>query len=348
VNVRVLPARELGPAEIARWSELARATPLYRNPFFRPEFTQAVARVRPVRVAVIEDAGAVAGFFPFEVGRRRAARPVGWPYSDYHGPLLDAAATIDARELVRACGVSAWSFDHLPAAIAAFDPHVRGRGASPYLDLSDGFERYLDGRRSRSDIRGALRKGRKLAREVGPLRLVAHSDDPELLARTIDWKRAQYAETGVRDVLADTGARDLLGRVQAARGADFAGALSVLYAGDVVAALHLGLRSGEVWHSWFPAYNPDLDRYSPGLVLMLELASAAPALGIREIDLGKGEARYKLALATGSVALNEGSVGARPLSALTARAQAAARRTLRAAGVHRAARRALRRVRSRD
>ena len=244
MNVRVLPAGELGPAEIARWSELARATPLYRNPFFRPELTQAVARVRPVRVAVIEDAGAIAGFFPFEVGRRRAARPVGWPYSDYHGPVLDAAATIDARELVRACGVSAWSFDHLPAAIAAFDPHVRGRGASPYLDLSEGFEPYLDGRRSRSDIRGALRKGRKLAREVGPLRLVAHSDDPELLARTIDWKRAQYAETGVRDVLADTGARDLLGRVQAARGADFAGALSVLYAGDVVAALHLGLRSG--------------------------------------------------------------------------------------------------------
>jgi CelD/BcsL family acetyltransferase involved in cellulose biosynthesis len=123
----------------------------------------------------------------------------------------------------------------------------------------------------------------------------------------------------------------------------------VLYAGDVVAALHLGLRSGQVWHSWFPAYNPDLDRYSPGLVLMLELAAAAAsALGIREIDLGKGEARYKLALATGSVALNEGSVGALPLSALSARAQAAARRTLRAAGVHRAARRALRRVRSRD
>jgi CelD/BcsL family acetyltransferase involved in cellulose biosynthesis len=116
----------------------------------------------------------------------------------------------------------------------------------------------------------------------------------------------------------------------------------------VVAALHLGLRSGEVWHSWFPAYNPDLDRYSPGLVLMLELAAAAPALGIREIDLGKGEARYKLALATGSVPLNEGSVGARPLSAVSARAQAAARRALRAAGVHRAARRALHQIRSRD
>jgi CelD/BcsL family acetyltransferase involved in cellulose biosynthesis len=78
---------------------------------------------------------------------------------------------------------------------------------------------------------------------------------------------------------------------------------------------------------------------------MLELAAAAPALGIREIDLGKGEARYKQALATGSVALREGCVGARPLSALPVRVRTSARRMARSAGLHRAVRRALRRAR---
>ncbi len=345
MKVEVLTATALGPPELARWSELQRARPLYRSPFFRPEFTAAVARVRHVRVAVIEDAGSVVGFFPFEVGRRRRARPAGWPFSDYHGAVLDERAEIQPRELLRACGLAAWSFDHLPAALTAFDPYVLARGGSPYLDLSAGFEPYLEGRRARSDVRGGLRKARKLAREVGPLRLVADSDAPQLLARTIEWKRRQYAETGVRDVLADTSARDLLRHVHAARGARFAGALSVLYAGDVVAALDFGLRSGPVWHSWFPVYNPELDRYSPGLVLLLELAEAAPALGIGEIDLGKGEARYKQALATGSVRLHEGCVGARPLSTLAARARASARRRLRAVGVHRAVRRAFRRVR---
>jgi CelD/BcsL family acetyltransferase involved in cellulose biosynthesis len=116
--------------------------------------------------------------------------------------------------------------------------------------------------------------------------------------------------------------------------------LSVLYAGDVVAGVHLGLRSGQVWHSWFPAYNPDLHRYSPGMLLMLELAKAAPALGIAEIDLGKGEARYKQALASGAVSLFEGRVGAHPLSG---RVTASTRRVVRAVGVHRALRRALRR-----
>jgi CelD/BcsL family acetyltransferase involved in cellulose biosynthesis len=282
-----------------------------------------------------------AGFLPFEVVRRRHGRPVAWGFSDYHGPVVDAV--VDPRALVRACGLATWSFDHLPAGLDGFAPYVSGEGRSPYVDLSGGFDAYLAGRRGRSDVRGALRKARKLGREVGPLRLVADSDDRELLAQTIAWKRQQYASTGVRDVLADPGARELLGYVHAARGTEFAGVLSVLYAGDTVAGVHLGLRAGPVWHSWFPAYNPDLERYSPGLVLMLELAAAAPELGISEIDLGKGEARYKQALATGSVVVCEGTVGARRLSAVGVRVGAGARRVLRAAGVHRVVRRAVRR-----
>jgi CelD/BcsL family acetyltransferase involved in cellulose biosynthesis len=345
VNIRVVPAAALGPAELARWSDLQRASPLYRSPFFRPEFAAVVARVRDVHVAVIERAGSVAGFLPFEVGRRRSGRPLGWPFSDYHGVVLDDPAALDPRELVRACGLAAWSFDHLPAGLTAFAPYVLAVGQSPYLDLSQGFDAYLAGRGARSDIQGALRKARKLAREVGPLRFVSHSDSPGLLAQTVAWKRLQYGETGVRDVLADAASRELLHQVHETRGADFAGELSVLYAGDVVAGLHLGLRSGPVLHSWFPAYNAELHRYSPGLVLLLELAGAAPPLGVGEIDLGKGEARYKQALATGSVPLHEGSVAARAISVLPARLRSSARRRLRAAGVHRAVRRALRRLR---
>jgi CelD/BcsL family acetyltransferase involved in cellulose biosynthesis len=333
VNVRIVSAGALAASDLARWSELQRAKPLYRSPFFRPEFTLAVARVRDVHVAVVEEAGSVAGFFAFEASRRHG-RPVGRPFSDYHGPVLDEDAALDARELVRACGLATWSFDHLPAAITAFAPHVWGQGASPYLDLTDGFDPGAS-----SDIRGAQRRARKLAREVGPLRFVPDSDDPDLLAQTIAWKRRQYAATGVTDVLADAGGRELLGHVHSSRETGFAGMLSVLHAGDQVAALHLGLRAGGVLHSWFPAYNPELHRYSPGLVLLLELAGAAPALGIRELDFGKGEARYKLAMATGSVPLHEGCVGARPLSALPVRVRTSARRVVRATGLPRMLRR---------
>ena len=67
----------------------------------------------------------------------------------------------------------------------------------------------------------------------------------------------------------------------------------MLYAGDRPVAAHLGLRSDRVLAYWFPAYDPDLGRYSTGVALCLRMAEAAAADGIGHIDLGKGAARYK-------------------------------------------------------
>jgi CelD/BcsL family acetyltransferase involved in cellulose biosynthesis len=345
VRFEVVPAASLGATELARWSDLQRARRTYRSPFFRPEFTTAVARVHEVRVAVIQDADEIVGFFPFEVAGRRAGRPLGWPRPDYHGPILDERAELDPRDLVRACGLATWTFDHLPAALAEFAPYSFGRGSSPCLDLGDGLESYLAARRARSDVRDTLRKARKLEREMGPLHFVPESDQADLFDRLLEWKRLQYAEAGVRDVLADAASRRLLEEVVATREPELTGTLSVLYAGEEVAALLLGVRSETVWHSWFPVFNRNLARYSPGLVLLLELARAAESLGIREIDLGKGDARYKTAFATDVVPLLEGCVGASALSVLRVRARTSARHALRRAGVHRAVRRALHRIR---
>jgi CelD/BcsL family acetyltransferase involved in cellulose biosynthesis len=344
MRVDVVSAETLGQTEVERWSELQRQS-VYRSPFFRPELTLAVAEVLVTRVAVIEDAGRVVGFFPFQA-RLRSGRPIAWPRSDYHGPVLDVSAELDPRALVRACRLATWTFDHLPAELAAFAPYSSGRAESPALDLSDGFESYLASRSHRSDVRvTAGRTTRKLEREVGPLRLVPESDETGLLELLFEWKRRQYIETGVRDVLADGDSRELLERMLGIRTPDFAGTLTVLYAGNEIAALLLGLRTADVWHDWFPVYNQELRRYSPGIILLLELARNVAPLGIREIDLGKGEARYKLALANRSHELMEGCVGANAASALPSRLRTSARLALRRAGVHRAVRRAIHGVR---
>ena len=47
---------------------------------------------------------------------------------------------------------------------------------------------------------------------------------------------------------------------------------SVLYVADQPAALHLGMCCRGVWHSWFPTYDVAFAKYSPGLLLLLELA----------------------------------------------------------------------------
>jgi hypothetical protein len=82
----------------------------------------------------------------------------------------------------------------------------------------------------------------------------------------------------------------------------------VLRAGDQVAAVTLSLRSAGVLHAWFTAYNPELERYSPGLVLFVWLAEQASSLGITKIDLGRGEERYKASLASAATEVAEGTL----------------------------------------
>jgi CelD/BcsL family acetyltransferase involved in cellulose biosynthesis len=84
--------------------------------------------------------------------------------------------------------------------------------------------------------------------------------------------------------------------------------LSLLYAGERLVAGHFGMRGQSVWHYWFPAYDPKMAKYSPGLILLLKMAEHAPSLGVRTIDLGKGMSLYKQRLMNASVPLASGRV----------------------------------------
>jgi CelD/BcsL family acetyltransferase involved in cellulose biosynthesis len=119
----------------------------------------------------------------------------------------------------------------------------------------------------------------------------------------------------------------LLERIQATRTEAFAGILSALYAGPDLVAVHMGMRSREVWHWWFPAYEPRFARYSPGTILLLRMAAEAGRLGIRAIDLGRHDELYKERLKSGSVEIAEGTVSVPSLTA----ARLVAGRSLKAA-----------------
>ena len=65
-------------------------------------------------------------------------------------------------------------------------------------------------------------------------------------------------------------------------------------------------------HCWFPAYDPDLRKWSPGLQMFVELARAAAERGISRIDLGKGPERFKTRLSSGAIPVAEGTVDLNP------------------------------------
>jgi CelD/BcsL family acetyltransferase involved in cellulose biosynthesis len=95
----------------------------------------------------------------------------------------------------------------------------------------------------------------------------------------------------------------------------FAGVLSVMYANDKIAAIHFGMKSGPLLHSWFPAYDVGLGKYSPGATLLLFILQHAAEHGVTRVDLGKGDEEYKLTLANAGVSLAEGVVETRIVSA---------------------------------
>lgn len=313
------PAPSLCPVDFHRlearhldaWHTLRASNPSLDSPYFHSGFAAAVHDVcGDVRVVVGTGAhGTVTSLMPIQK-QGRLARPAGWPAVDFQGPITGPATRCRPGDLVRAAGVRGFAFDHLLDGLPGFESWVEARRPSPYLDVTGGLDGYL-GRASRSgkdNMGQARRRVRKAERELGPVRFVADSRDPALLNRVVSLKRAQYAATGARDVLAAPSRRELLLRLLRTRDGSFGGVLSAVFAGPHLVAAHFGLRDGGVLHWWFPVYEPAHAHLTPGWVLLRELVVAAPALGLQRIDLGRGEDEYKRRAMTGHTVVCEGMV----------------------------------------
>ncbi len=311
-RIELLRPSSLATNHKERWSEIQTAEPALDSPYFRPEFTQAVAQVRrDVEVAVILDGSDAVGFFPFQRGPLNIGKPVGGKMSDYHGVIARGTTQIDAAELLRACRLAGWDFDHLVTAQTSFEPFVTVHGESPYLDLSQGFESYSAQRRAAGsgELKEVARKLRKCEREQGEITCEMDCVDGALLEILIHWKSAQYRQNGLADIFAFPWTAALLRNIHRTRNGKFSGLLTVLRLGNRPISIMFSMRSVSVVHSWIFAYDKELAQYSPGSILLLKMAEAAQEHGISKIDLGKGTERYKLSLGSAATPVWEGTVG---------------------------------------
>ncbi|MFI7449292.1 GNAT family N-acetyltransferase [Nonomuraea sp. NPDC049714] len=330
-GMRIVSFGDLGGAELDAWHALRAANPALDSPYFHPGFAAAVhAAERPVQVAVAAGGGGIGALVPHH-REGRLLRPVGWPAADFQGPVLAAGAAFRPLDLLRG-GATGYAFDHLVDQAPGFEPWVITSRPSPYLDVTGGLTGYL-GRASKSgkdNMGQARRRAAKAEREHGPVRFEADSADGEALARVIALKRAQYAATGARDYFAEPGRARLLESLLRTRDGSFGGVLSTLHAGPRLLAAHFGLRAGGVLHWWFPVYDPEFARLSPGWILLRELVGAAPALGVSRIDLGRGEDEYKRRARTGQTQVGQGLVTRNPVRRVAASALVHARAAVRA------------------
>ena len=322
MRIEAIPAVELTADQLSLWSQFQRADATLDSPYFRPEFTQAVAAVRSgVEVGILEDGNDVVGFFPFQRGKGNVGLPVGGKMSDFHGLIARQGVNFNPQEIIKACKLSAWHFDHLIAGQEPFRPYHWSAAGSPYMDLSGGWHAYEKRQLAEHKIsfKRMCTKLRQVEREAGEIRLEVHAADNKAFSSMIEWKRKQYQTTGVTDILAVDWTVALLQRILTCKEEPFSGILSALYIDNILAAVLLSMKSYGVLHGWFSAHSPQFAQFSPGLIMWLELAKVAEKWGIGRIDLGKGPEDYKRHLMSDSIAVAEGSVDTRPLGRIIRR-----------------------------
>ena len=318
--VSVYRSHELTPADRTAWTTLqsqasCRDWPQMANPFLSPEFTLAVgSRKRGVRVAVArEPSGEPVAFFPYQRFPGGVGRAVGIGLSDCQGLVHRPGFQWHADELLSACGLALWEFDHLAAGQHPFERSATASFPSPVIDVAEGWDAYLAQLRKKSPslTRTTLAKERRLKRQHTDVHYVHDERDPAALRTLMEWKSAQYLRTGLNDRFARPWITQLVQQLFHTRSEPFAGILSVLYADGRPVSAHFGLRTERVLAWWFPAYDPAFAKYSPGLILLMHLAEAAARDGIAYLDLGRGESRYKDSFKTGELSVSEGLVSRR-------------------------------------
>lgn len=312
----LIKAAELDSFLRERWRRIQISNDYLSSPYFCVQFTQATAAVRnDVYVGVICDGNTIVGFFPFHRKRLGTGRPVALGLSDYHGVICEPTFECCATELLRACGLSSWKFDHLLPGQSGLSSAVTTWDKSPIIRLEQGLDAWqnqLDAR-ARKQQKEVIRKQEKLEREIGPVKFVADSDSQSVLQTLISWKSAQCRETGVTDYLSIEWTSRLLRLLHGIREPDFQGMLSALYSGDQLVAAHFGMRSRHVWHFWLPSYCRTFQEWSPGSILLNRIIQEAATRQIKYIDLGKGVSTYKQRVMNDFILVGQGCARRRSL-----------------------------------
>ncbi|MEM6979554.1 MAG: GNAT family N-acetyltransferase [Planctomycetota bacterium] len=311
VDIDVLSLEELTSSDLAAWESYREDQSVYEAPFFSTRFAQAVGRARnDVWVARIEHQDVGPAFLPFHCRRVGFGRVVGVPVgrflNDAHYVIGPPELEIDWTAILKAMGVVAFDChalvggtDHL------IDQHQLQTVKAYRADFNGDSPAFLELlQQQHRTISKQGQKTRKLSREVGSLRLEVDCRCPNVLQQTIQWKRDQYQRTHILDLFAPEWTRKLIDELYSDPLKDtdgstsFAdspmrGLLSVLWAGDRVAAAHVGMVERGRLHYWFPTYDLGLAKYSPGTALFVELVRAATEHAIDVIDMGYGEQPYK-------------------------------------------------------
>lgn len=303
--------RDLTQDEIAGWRAFQQLSPWLDSPFFSPEFTCAVGAARSdTRVAVLHAGGKRAGFFPFHATGRGIGKPVGGTFSDYQGPILAPGIRVTASNLLLACRLRAYDFNHCPAQLEPLASGGFVQSTSPRIRFDDGYEAYLAGCTSslRDAVRNTERRGRKIEREVGEVVYTFDDRREECWDWLVETKTRALAKEGTQAGFELPWIKQLHAELRRAHAPEFSGLMSTLACDGRLIAAHFGMRRGPVLCWWHTTFDETYRQYGPGLMLLLSTIREGAARGLTVIDLGRGNQHYKMVFSNDQYDLCEGAI----------------------------------------
>ena len=299
---------KLQDRELSAWTSLLASETLSAGLFMHPEFCAAAHQtLGPVDVVVFEDQGRVVGLLPLNRapgmhGLMRGYTQVAQDVSDGFGFLVEDRYLDGVGAALTKAGVWSSFYTHFATGKHISDAQF-GSVTKTYLVRCQGKDKDMWGQlkdRSRKFWSDTERCARRLNELPSGYEFYWQSPKPERdIEALIDLKLDQYTRTGMSNsALFRENVQAFLKILSTKKTQGYSAPLSVLYCGERLVAAHLGLLSGERLHYWFPVYEPNYAKYSPGKVLLSEVMKFCGSQGVKVIDFGEGQADYKVAVAT--------------------------------------------------
>ena len=318
------------------WAELERTAPcsIYQTRRFLVPWAETLGRLaglRPAYVLARDRGGQPVALLCLGLSRAgpvTVARLLGGKDANLSFALL-RTSTDWSREHVRSFLREAARLCDADVFVFANQPHVYGGEANPLASLPHAEspsaaygtrlpscgESLFAAKLSKESRKKLRRKEAKLA-SLGTVRHVVAASPAEraaILDAFLAQKTARFAERGLAAAFRTPAMHAFVERASAAEPAAIE--LHALMAGDRIVATYGGAAQGARWSGMFNSFDADVEiaRASPGDLLLMRIVELCCARGLRDFDLGVGEARYKASLCDEPIPLFDAAIGFGPV-----------------------------------
>lgn len=277
------------------YAALRNANALYDDPFFDPDFARLVGEVREdTRIGVAFDKDETVGFWALHERPGMWARPIGGPFSDWHGPVLKQGASLTAERFLGGLGLAGMTcFGLMPNHFDLQDGFTRA-GAN-MTNLSMGWDAFMDDQQKRwpKHFKKMRRVFRNVDRDFSDVWFEWDDKSDACFNGLIQLKSDQFARTGFHNVLKPEWAQKLLDRLRHYEGPRLRTRLVSLYYDGKMASAELNLQSDKTMHGWLTVFDQAFGSYSPGNQIVQDVLEHMAAAGLNTYDAGPGLDHYK-------------------------------------------------------